>query len=31
MGEKEDLLDEIIRIEWKMFQDVANIGGKAVC
>jgi len=31
MGEKEDLLNEIIGIEWKMFQDVANIGGKAAC
>lgn len=28
---KEDLLDEIIEIEWQMFRNVANVGGKALC
>jgi len=31
MGSKEELLKEIVEIEWGMFQDVANIGGKAAC
>lgn len=32
MGEnKEELLNEVVEIEWQMFQNVPNIGGKAVC
>jgi hypothetical protein len=31
MAVKEDLVDRIIEAEWKMFQDVPNIGGKAAC
>ena len=31
MGRKDELLEEIIEIEWRMFQNVANIGGKAAC
>jgi hypothetical protein len=31
MGRKEELLEEIIEIEWNMLQNVANIGGKASC
>jgi hypothetical protein len=26
-----DLIAEIIKVEWKMFADVPNIGGKAAC
>ncbi len=29
--QKEDLIQEIIRREWDMFQDVENIGGRASC
>ena len=28
---REDIIDSIIEIEWKMFQDVPNIGGRATC
>jgi len=28
---KEDLLKEIIGIEWQMFENVPNVGGKALC
>jgi len=28
---REDMIDRIIEAEWKMFQDVPNIGGRAVC
>jgi hypothetical protein len=28
---KEDLIDRIIEAEWKMFQKVPNIGGRAAC
>ncbi len=28
---REDMIDRIIEVEWKMFQDVPNIGGRAVC
>jgi hypothetical protein len=31
MGSKEELLNEIIETEWKMFEDVVNIGGLAAC
>ena len=31
MDRKEELLKEIIEIEWRMFQNVASIGGKAAC
>jgi hypothetical protein len=31
MGSKEELLNEVIEIEWKMFEDVVNIGGLAAC
>lgn len=29
--EKKEKIDEIIEIEWNMFQDVQNIGGRASC
>jgi hypothetical protein len=28
---KEELINRIVEAEWKMFQDVPNIGGKASC
>jgi hypothetical protein len=28
---REDIIDRIIELEWKMFQDVPNIGGRADC
>ncbi|MFC1817166.1 DUF4125 family protein, partial [Thermodesulfobacteriota bacterium] len=28
---KEDLVAKIVEIEWKMFQNVSNIGGTALC
>ncbi|MFC1925890.1 DUF4125 family protein [Chloroflexota bacterium] len=28
---REDLINEIIGIEWQMFQNVPNVGGKALC
>jgi len=28
---REDMIDSIIEAEWKMFQDVPNIGGRAAC
>jgi hypothetical protein len=28
---REDMIDRIIEAEWKMFQAVSNIGGKAAC
>jgi len=31
MTNKEELLNEIVRIEWDMFQNVPNIGGRALC
>ena len=31
MTTKEDLIERIIEVEWKMFQDVPNIGGRAAC
>jgi len=31
MTDKEELLNEIVRIEWDMFQNVPNIGGRALC
>lgn len=31
MTTKEDLIDRIVEAEWKMFQDVPNIGGRAAC
>jgi hypothetical protein len=31
MAVRADLIDRIIEAEWKMFQDVPNIGGKAAC
>ena len=31
MNERENLIDRIIEIEWKMFQGVSNIGGRASC
>ena len=31
MTTKEDLIECIIEVEWKMFQDVPNIGGRAAC
>jgi hypothetical protein len=30
-SEKQEILSKIVEIEWKMFQDVPNIGGKATC
>ncbi len=31
MTTREDMIDSIIELEWKMFQDVPNIGGRAAC
>jgi hypothetical protein len=31
MSSREYLIDNIIEAEWKMFQEVHNIGGKAAC
>ena len=31
MNERERLVADIIEAEWKMFQDVSNIGGRAAC
>jgi len=31
MQNRENLLDDILKAEWNMFQDVPNIGGKASC
>ena len=31
MTTREDIVDSIIRAEWKMFQDVPSIGGRAAC
>jgi hypothetical protein len=31
MLKKEELINRIVEAEWKMFQDVPNIGGKASC
>ena len=31
MTTREDMIDSIIEVEWKMFQDVPNIGGMAAC
>ena len=31
MTAREDMIEGIIESEWKMFQDVPNIGGRAVC
>ena len=31
MTTREDMIDSIIEAEWKMFQDVPNIGGRAAC
>lgn len=31
MDSKEELIDKIIEMEWNMFQNVRNIGGKASC
>jgi hypothetical protein len=31
MSGKEDLVQEIVEIEWRMFQNVHNIGGPAPC
>lgn len=31
MTRKEDLVARIVEIEWKMFQNVPNIGGRAAC
>ena len=31
MTTREDMIGSIIEAEWKMFQDVANIGGRAAC
>ena len=31
MDAREDLVSGIVEIEWKMFQNVPNIGGRAVC
>jgi hypothetical protein len=28
---REDMIDSIVEAEWKMFQDVPNIGGRAAC
>ena len=30
-GSREELLNDIIGSEWNMFQEVSNIGGKALC
>ena len=31
MTTKEDMIDRIIEAEWRMFQNVPNIGGRAAC
>ena len=31
MTTREDMIDSIVEAEWKMFQDVPNIGGRAAC
>jgi hypothetical protein len=31
MNNKEELINRIVEAEWKMFQDVPNIGGRASC
>ncbi|MBI2857018.1 MAG: DUF4125 family protein [Chloroflexi bacterium] len=31
MAKKEDLVGRIVVLEWKMFQDVENVGGRASC
>ena len=31
MTVKEDLIAKIVKVEWKMFAEVPNIGGKAAC
>jgi hypothetical protein len=31
MGRKKDIISSIIDLEWKMFQNVKNTGGKASC
>jgi len=31
MSRKDELIEEIIEIEWRMFSNVANVGGKASC
>jgi hypothetical protein len=31
VSKKQDIISKIVDIEWKMFQDVPNIGGKASC
>jgi hypothetical protein len=31
MDRKEELIEKIIGLEWKMFQKVENIGGKSLC
>ena len=31
MTSREDMIDRIIEAEWKMFQAVSNIGGRAAC
>jgi len=31
MNRKADLVAEVVKIEWEMFQKVANIGGPAAC
>lgn len=31
MLNKEEIINKIVEAEWKMFQDVPNIGGKASC
>jgi hypothetical protein len=31
VGSEDTLIDEILQIEWSMFQSVQNIGGKASC
>ena len=31
MSEREEIISRIIEMEWKMFQDVQNVGGRASC
>lgn len=31
MGKREHLISEIVRAEWRMFQNVRNVGGRAPC
>ncbi len=31
MKQKESLVDDVVKMEWKMFQAVPNVGGKASC